>query len=471
MTSLPKTKKATYYAIKKSVFAKGVAEKGLYSIVGPRRVGKTILLKQLCEEFNGYYLSVEELKSSYNGSVEDSRRVLSVIVEAIQSDYKLVCIDEVTQMPDFGYGKLIHELKLAWNKAVFITGSIPQAVEDFGANASVEVVFRMSSLSYWEYCNWFECKVSSRSYENYLSFKQFTEIKDVSSYASSVLQGSMDSYRYNCVKVKEMEESVVKLFKEERFEDYLKLICLSGQFKLSPSGGFEDSPSLSQLDSEDTQELRRLKTIRIVKEERIRQLRLFLVYTGLGEYSNSYEYDESVKLSKFALEGAIVKDRFIRFEFPCFGGCVFNQLLTSDRLDLNHQCEIDIFNWASKLFCGTGKFRNNDDEEIDFVSRSLLIEIKNGSLKQIVSHMENYLSITKKLGVYDLLVTTSDKCLKFDDMGGVKVVRAYLPLLSYTLGEYLTFPKPKQTLEFNSAEKLYKSLKENVKFCEELVEV
>lgn len=386
---IPETKKAVYYQIKSRLFEDYYEHKGLYAVIGPRRVGKTTLLQQLCQEYDGYYFSIEELNCTYN-EYGNSKGVLDQVLDVLMSKEKLVCIDEITQLPKDVYGALSHYLKLVNDKIVIVAGSIPKSTKDFCRMAGVKRCFSISSLSYWEYCNWNRCKVSEDSYKSYLKFKQFEELENVKDYAVMVLQGSCNSFKSKEIEYEEMNEDV---------EDILRTGRIS-------------SPSKRQ------------------------SLEKFLSYTGLGKKYSIYEMAERDGNYLYSpLQNVISNDSFMHFEFPCFGNIVYSATLLDDELSYNQLCEVDVFNQLIKLFHDCGKFRSNDELEIDFMSAKLLVEIKNSKVKYVKRHLGDYLKIANRVKVPRLLLTTSEEILEKIDVTGTEVLIVNLPQLCYTLGE------------------------------------
>lgn len=470
MSKLPETKKSLFYLMENSLFqdyykeSKDLELTGLHSrngvfvLTGPRKVGKSTLLKQLCEKYDGNYFNVERLSNSVDSDT-NLEFCLEEFKRALNCEKRLVCLDEITKMPDALYWELSDLLKSIDNKIVIITGSIPKSVKDFAEIIGDKEVFEMHPLDYWEYCNWYDKTLGEDSYRDYLSFKQFKEIRGIEEYARLVLKDSITSYSYNSVRNEEIAEDVLELLDEHTFTDCIKLICLSGQMKLSRKGSFEDIPRLRQLNSKEYSEYKRLKRIKLMDKEKIISLQKFLVDTGLGEYVNCYCYNDEQLKTDCSLCHVGSTGRFLTFEFPCFGSTVFNKLVTEDDFDFNHQCEVDVFNDSKRLFSYVGKFRDSDNAEIDFMSFEVLIEVKNSPLNHVNKYIYGYTEICNNTEIDNLIVTTSDSVLDLSVVNGVKVLKVNLPLLAYTLGELQTVPDARELLKYEPAEVLYNRMK------------
>jgi hypothetical protein len=447
--NIPKSRKSVYYQIHQKIFKNNYT--GLYSLVGARRVGKTTVLQQLCEEFNGYYFSVEQLKCGIN-DWGDCERYEKIFTDLLYSDEKLICIDEVTQLPYNVMGILSHHLKLIRNKIIIVTGSIPESVRDFCQIAGTQIEFRMHALTYYEYINWYDMKISMESYTRYLTFKQHEEIKDIKDYAIDVLRCSINSYHTYDVEHEEIVEWIKDAFSsEDKFKRYISLVCLTGQFKLTKSNHFEVLPNLQIRNEEQLKNYANLKRTILTKKEHINALAKFLQITGLGQTRILYGL-QSVELRPDVYDFSTLENireiqRFTTFEFPCFGSAVYETLVTEHPADLNNQCEVDIFNLASRMFNDVGKLRENDDIEIDFISENVLIEIKNSSQKHIAKHVRQYLDIATVVNCDQLIITTSDDVLKVFDKtvertdnlsngySTIKVMLVNLPKFVYALGQ------------------------------------
>jgi hypothetical protein len=443
---LPNTKKTVFYQVKSELIDKNFI--GLATLLGPRRVGKTTLLQQLCKECNGYYFSIEDLNCTAN-EIRDTNNIESKLVELLNSNYKLICIDEITQLPKVLYGRLSHYLKLVWNKAVLITGSIPSSVEEFAMRAGTKITFRITSLSYYEFISWKYngdlTKLSQDTYREYLTFKQYHEIKDLTEYAKDVLDCSKNNFFRRESEEEELNQKIEKIFKNQQFEQLLDLICLSGQFKLSSKGRFEDLPDLDNLaiaDEEMYVKFLNLKSKILQKENQINALERFLRDTGLGTDVYLYEYFTSpissskYESSDYNMKDVIIASQYMSFEFPCFGSAVFGYPTTESGNDLNHQCEVDIFNKLIKIFHFPGKFRDNNSDEIDFMSEELLVEVKNATLSHAKKHLLKYKAIAERTDVRNIILTCTDNILlkEYDEQFQVSTLKVNIIEFAYILG-------------------------------------
>lgn len=436
--NLPTTKKAVFYQIKKQLFDNTHRVYGLYSVLGPRRVGKTILLQQLCQEYNGYYFSVEELKVSAR-EFGDYEKMKKLFFELLQEPCELICIDEITQMPGNLYGIMSHYLKLVRDKIVIVTGSIPSSVEDFTLQAGLKGSFYLHSLNYWEYCNWKQESVDSRSFKKFLELKHHEEIPILTDYAKSVLSCSKQSYHGREMRSLDDLEEIESIFRHGEFEKLLKLVCLSGQFKLSSKSRFEDLPNLPGIEPDRFEEFTKLKQTILKNENKIAKLSSFLEETGLGEEVYLYNYAENLRAVNpdYSMKGVRVDSTFLTFEFPCFGSSVFGTSVVEDHFDYEHQCEVYVFNQLCKFFHYPGKFRHDNKVEIDFMSDEVLVEIKSNSLNHAKKHLMVYKSIAETVEINQLILTTSDDMLikEYDETLKIEVLKVNLPQLAWVLGE------------------------------------
>lgn len=184
------------YPKKRDLFYKLVkADRGLIGIAGVRRIGKTVLLRQLCETLNGCYYTFDDVFTA--DGFHD--RVFE-IVNQIENDDKPVFIDEIIRIPNEYLGRLFCTMKEYHDcRLIMFTGSYPKAVNDLRCKMGRGVIYNLYSLSYSEYCKWF----GEHSVVNFLKYSMIPESASIEQcepdkfmidYMKSIVEGARESW-------------------------------------------------------------------------------------------------------------------------------------------------------------------------------------------------------------------------------------------------------------------------------------
>lgn len=469
---LPKTKKGIYDTIK-AHFKVGT----VCSIHGSRRVGKTILLRQLCEELNGYYFDVEKYQCEYgfnkceNEIIEDLTKIWQ------ESEVDLIAIDEITKLPYSIIGTITEAIKTSFNKGIIYTGSIPASVELIDSRVMPHEIFDVNPLNYVEYCDWNESSKGEDSYKDYLSYanslqyfnKQGPNLTNVESTnffldskVETAIKGSKVEETNRIKKLKDLTADVLsyciksvnrnynqnskspvdfleEVFKQSSTDKFKKLILctiFSGKVDLNSKFKFSEMPQLD-LDEDSRRNYASLKDFTVQNEELLTKFEKFLLDSGLAKEFFEWEFNKDRPESNGLDASCKVNRENLLFEYPCFTNAVTssNQYENCDNLWI----EEEITRQAGNVLYGFnfGKFRDNNRDEIDIVSDFVAIEVKNSSWRQVSKRVTGYCRLCCRIGINNLIITVNDSSFlgkyKSYESQGVKVLVVNFIDLSYGL--------------------------------------
>lgn len=148
---------------------------GIYGISGPRKVGKTVLMKQLCDTIGGKYYSAECFmldKNDYDiDTPQDAVDMCNEICKLVKNSVP-VFVDEITAIP---IGALKNMISIIRNYEDFIlfvyTSSYPLAVKELCYETLGRgVVYELNWLTYNEYLRWYSAEVSNETLLDYMKY-------------------------------------------------------------------------------------------------------------------------------------------------------------------------------------------------------------------------------------------------------------------------------------------------------------
>lgn len=151
-------KRDLYYVLKRY-------DKGLFALSGLRKVGKTILLKQIAEYKHGAYVSAEVC--FYDKTEETHRAIYNEMLNALLNN-DVVCFDEITLIDSPILCSLLPKIREYHDrKLIIITGSYPLDIDTLMCTMCRGYILKIYDLSYHEYCRFHKCKPSSASLIDY----------------------------------------------------------------------------------------------------------------------------------------------------------------------------------------------------------------------------------------------------------------------------------------------------------------
>lgn len=182
---------------------------GFCGIAGSRMVGKTILLKQLCNTMHGIYYNADLCIGEEYDDLDFNLKAKSFcdeIISVIATGDCPVFIDEITAIPTSVLRNFIVNIK-QYNDLVpvFYTGSYPLAVKNIAyGTLGRGSLYELYSLNYDEYLTWSNSKVSKDTMLDYFKYS-ITEFNNTNmdteefleNYVKSILSCARCSYLYH----------------------------------------------------------------------------------------------------------------------------------------------------------------------------------------------------------------------------------------------------------------------------------
>lgn len=148
---------------------------GIYGISGPRKVGKTVLMKQLCDTIGGKYYSAECFmldKNDYDiDTPQDAVDMCNEICKLVKNSVP-VFVDEITAIPIGALKNMISIIRNYEDFTLFVyTGSYPLAVKELCYGPLGRgVIYELNWLTYNEYLRWYSAEVSNETLLDYMKY-------------------------------------------------------------------------------------------------------------------------------------------------------------------------------------------------------------------------------------------------------------------------------------------------------------
>jgi len=356
-----KTKRFLYNIITTSVLNKT----GCFAITGSRRVGKTILLKQL---YNDNMSSSEFLDCSVRYPMNFNEYYNTII----QAGKKYVFIDEVCKLTD-NHCEFVSATKAAASKlCIIITGSTSFVIEDMCEDIGRGEIYTLPPFMYIETLSWQKDAtlndvmqyVSNESFITYLK-SQFMSNMELIDYMRGVVHDTIASYRNHSTLEGEISLSTKELDKCLIYISVCQLL-----YRRSTDNQFIDMPNIGP-----------------VVKECLRSKDIFSVTERLGLKNNTIETVLDILCScNLAKKIRVLKDTHntsidaFLFEYPWYVSYCLSPSIQDSEILLDLWVEYYILMKAYYVYSDIAKFRTGAQEEIDVLYRIngwLGLEIKN----------------------------------------------------------------------------------------------
>lgn len=191
-----KTKRFLYNILKDKY------DKGCFAVLGSRRIGKTILFKQLSEEYNDtVYVDISTLKNDFD--------IEEYIKSCLSQGVRRICFDEVCKISEDMYADFISVVKLYSSEMTFfITGSVASVVKDMCLLIGRGECYELPPIMYIERLCWGNgmSTVSADIVTEHTSVDSFIEYlkrqnqlnqKQFIQYIADVVRDTLESYLRN----------------------------------------------------------------------------------------------------------------------------------------------------------------------------------------------------------------------------------------------------------------------------------
>ena len=385
-----KTKRFLFDIIKSNVLSK----KGCFAIVGPRKIGKTILLKQL------YNLNV--IDSVYlDCSIEYPNDFNRYYNDLISLNKRFVFIDEVCKIKE-GHREFVSATKNASGSlCIIISGSTSFVVEDICYDIGRGEVYTLPPFMYIELLSWKNnvdlCNVkpfvTNDTFIHYIK-NQFMSNSELVAYMRGVVHDTIDSYRDHTD-----FEGPLALTDNDIDKSLIYISVCQLVYRRGSDNNFINMPHIPAAvrDCLVNKNVKPLKNHLGLSNKTIKLVLRLLCSCGLAK---------RVRIIKELYNSAI--DAYL-FEYPWYTSYCLNPKIQNADDFIALWIEYYILIKAYYIYTDVAKYRNDDQAEIDVlytIDGWLGIEVKNRPAQNISQTYKSKLNKLQSLcGITDLFIT------------------------------------------------------------------
>lgn len=424
---LPKTKRYMFSAIldwyRLSITQKCFRSDFVFVYHGVRRIGKTVLLKQLNEEipYSKYYDC-----EKYNKQ-EDC--ITDIIVNDFNKGIKVFLIDEVCKYHDLEDLKSF--IKCNGEECTFIlTGSISEFVKNIGYSIGRGPVMYLQPITYYEWLYWenksdYSNVFKQSSYNKFLEFiKTGTSniISNPADYIKSVVD-TRESYKIRA------NTGQIQLncddFDDEKFNIILNYMALTSLVRKEYNGKYTNPQKFLHKDKEVTKRVNSIisnyqKLISGYKNDEIRKYLMILTSSGLVNNHRSPVND-------------LNNEEYLVFRYPQYIYKVIGSGVLDSNIFISVIIENLLLDAVSNYYDYASKYMDATQREIDICYNLPLgsygIEIKCRPVDKI--NVDLYKSIAYDIGLCDISFTACDITEPLVVKAGKYVIRPDILMLIY----------------------------------------
>lgn len=388
MIELPEIKRTLYYVIKKTLL--GASKRpGIYTLMGLKGVGKTTLMKQLCQDCRGVYLNARVSES-------DKGDLYNKLNYVLNSQYSFVCIDNLLELPYEIYEFLRIIDDYSDKKTIVIAGDTSVLLHDAMESLDITNNYLMMPINYYEYCTWFDEKVSTPSYYEYLRFKRTGEMVDAEKCIKSAHNAIADKSKYYSFEIEEIIKEAGKTLRDCNLTDYLR-----GKAQRV------DYANLRPFEKD--------------------YLEVFLSLSGFALKCTQY-LTKAVEYKSVGGEPHLIESyKYLHYLCPGFHGS----------MTLDTEYVLDCFNFCCYYFGVGGRIIDELSHTIEYVRSNLAVKVfSKQEYDALYRDLPYYFSMIEAIRVKNLIFATTEPTdLELSQRGVVKMLVIPLPTLMYTLGE------------------------------------
>lgn len=396
---------------------KGIVNDNCISIIGLRRIGKTTLLRQICEYYNDRNIAYLD-GSEFNGDIAE------LYWDKDFQKIDIVCVDEVCKFDEDNKAELISLIKNGFkNKFFILTGSTPVVVRYISDNICDGYNVELPPITYAEHLVWkYNVKLTDVFYKS--TYSQFlfdltaNKLTDsqVIKYLSGIVNDSYDSYYKRCqsrfadiIEHLRISNDIKDFFTYVASCQMLHQVVSKSGFQITSDFKIVSDKSIMTVEEEHLlkEKINSLKGFRqSTPPHLITQFCLMLKDAGL--LHEVQEYNTSVN--------NIIQDTGVPaylFEFPQIIMNYFEQ--SSIYRDLQPMwVEYSLLNAVARIYNTAGKYRTDvGTSEVDCVygigdlmrNKHCIIEVKDRPHKNI--KIKQYKNIELQ-NIQEFIITTSD---------------------------------------------------------------
>lgn len=392
-------------------------------VLGVRRIGKTVLLKQLANEFGDKAVYFDLSRGGVDLEILFNRWS--------DANKQYILLDEVCKLDSDGVGDLVYFIKSYCNQFKFVlTGSVVKSVERIcdmvGRGTTIELV----PITYAERLSWdkgvsvWDDLSSLTSYDKlveYLKWQNVKQSKDYIDYIGSVVTETLLSYHRHMA----LDDCIIP--------DKDRLLKLTNYFALcqfvykKKGNTYVDIPTLSSVVGTSIPDLSSLKVKYGATSDELDAVTAILSTSGLVRQTSLCRTESLEKVSQMDNVPAVV------FEFPWFVSYALSKefSITGDFVPM--WLENALLLRAILLYDNADKYRSMTDRELDIIYDCKhgysAIEVKARICENTKDkEVRKYKSLCSDLGINELILTCTDE--KFKERLGVSFYRADLVMLA-----------------------------------------
>jgi predicted AAA+ superfamily ATPase len=192
---------------------------GCTTVLGARKVGKTILLKQLCEvePSKSYYMDCTDMPETFDFE--------SFYEECLSKGVSRVFLDEVCKIPDDIIADFIESTKLYSAKILItITGSVKLSVSKLSSRIGRGRTIELPPISYTEQIGWegVSSNIQNSDIRHYLSLKTSLNLNELVISCSDKTEISSD---YSFIRNDILLTALDKAYFKRCYNDFLGDLC------------------------------------------------------------------------------------------------------------------------------------------------------------------------------------------------------------------------------------------------------
>lgn len=439
--SVPRTKRFLYHILKRLLKIPRQVDKGdtrkSYTILGPRKVGKTTILQQLATYFKeesiyfdlsiiGYPIKFTELFS-----------------QEMKNGKKIILLDEISKVSEDCLMEFVSAVKMyCWGISFVMTGSTKASVSKINDMIGRASTFELPPIMYIERLAWeanvevydlaeYRRNITLDSFKSYVRYYALKPDADALGYVQSVVEDTMESiWRHNYLD--EDNKNTLGLSSDIIWEilKYISLCQLvyaleNKQYCLMPALTGKVIDAMGGLYQD-------LKSMRGMPKSAISDVCQMLVDSGLAIplYVKYMTSDPNENLRSHSVDKQVSN---IIFEYPWYASIAITDMLNEQEL-WGYWIENLLYLKMRYLYNFVDKYRAGTDE-IDIVYPQSLqeycgLECKFTPFNNIRhSTIKHYRQYAQQLGLKRMDITSTDFSSKIDSFTQIYKIQELIAVL------------------------------------------
>lgn len=439
----PKTKRYLYHILEDKLSASKAIDKGetrcSYTILGPRKVGKTIILRQLCDHFAtaSRYYDISTLKSPVNFN--------DLFARARGDGVHIILLDEISKICTDDIPEFVSAVKnYCWCISFVLTGSTKAAVKQLSDMVGrAESEYELPPILYIERLAWqananvsdfaqYRSKVSFESFKNYIHYGTVTDDTDGWIYTSAVVDDTMQSILKR--DYLSSEYPTIKELDRVTMTSILQYIAVCQLVYATEKKQYCTIPSLQQVVEEKLHEVyRNISRAVSLPKQCIADMCHMMLDSGLAKPMYQTYWDLEMANDGYRVKTVDSSVPSIVFEYPWYANFVLEDILSAGDM-WGYWVENLLYLRMLYVYGVVDKYRLGTDV-LDIVYSEKLssrygLECKFTALKNIRhGHLQRYKMLGSRLQLRRVDITSTDECLKQSDTSCVYKIHELIAAL------------------------------------------